>query len=487
MKLEKYFILPNTNLLKLSKKSFFIGLGIAITYSFLLYSLFYLTKESIRYFSITDFNDLLVLSDEQTHFYNLIFALIATIFGQNECFNYWFNSPQFKLSRKRVRKNSIINDLNRFRWIFLFLFTKLSFVLGIYLSVTFQYDNLTYELYSNYKYLLFFLVIVLFLQTWNSFLLVFKTKGFKWLVISMMATIVVSFGFSKINLIDTHYLDKKILSKNPFYKYELELPESSVYKIEYSNFLHKKIFIAHTKENHSPVIILDNEEVSIEELSMKLNDWKKDQLLDGELIPPYAQPQLFIHKNVRIDLVNQVKEELSKLGFYVVHYSVLPKNNNGYINFAPDHFFSIRIQENSPHFIKLIKKTKNQTTNIISIKSTPKKDFLINNQSISSSDLRTFLKNEITKNPDCIVQVYPNDKMTFGNYFEIISQTKSIIDQLRSEYTIRTYSKTYRDLVESRDKKKVKVIRKKFPYRILNMTKYIQEELSKTTKNQQQP
>ena len=72
---------------------------------------------------------------------------------------------------------------------------------------------------------------------------------------------VLSFGLSKINLIDYKSFNDNLRKKSIDYNYKLELPESGFYERHYQRSLIEKIYIVEAKKEEAdsmPIVIIDN-------------------------------------------------------------------------------------------------------------------------------------------------------------------------------------------------------------------------------------
>ncbi len=99
MSLNKNFLSPGFKAFRLSKTRLITGILLGLSFSFLFYSILYLTREGLRINSVTDNYDLWVLTDDEVRFYNLVFAFFSVIIGQSICFTFWLNKSKNLFSR----------------------------------------------------------------------------------------------------------------------------------------------------------------------------------------------------------------------------------------------------------------------------------------------------------------------------------------------------------------------------------------------------
>ena len=257
MTLKKGFLQPDS--LSIPKYRFIIGVILGLILAFYLYSLQYMTREAIRWFSISD-DDLWLLSNSEVSFYNLIFAFISVIVGQSFCIIYWFDRP-LKVNRlKTGRLQSIIHEQRFFNWYVLAWFSKTATVYGILFAMagTGGYYVVSMYPYNNYVFIL--IIIVMFFQVWNSILLTFKKRAYKWMILSFVVVTLLSFGLSKIHIVDYKILNEKIVSKQLEKKYHLRLPTSNVYQTQSRRFYYSpNISLVNAKNKNESILFRYND------------------------------------------------------------------------------------------------------------------------------------------------------------------------------------------------------------------------------------
>ncbi|MEZ4933732.1 MAG: hypothetical protein R2788_16625 [Saprospiraceae bacterium] len=313
MKLKNSFFYKEPDFIKIGRSRFVFGLIIGFFYAFTMYSLLYLARECFRLFSVTENFDLWVLSDEEVNFYNLIFAFIAVIFGQYICFSFWLDRPKKLYGKQNHRRITIVNDQRVLNWFFISWFSKVAILYGIFFGDVFKGGFYVFSFYPDYIYLFVLFIIVLFLQTWNTIRLVNKRKSLKWLFVSFVIVSIVSFAFSKINLINYKAINAKILSKNIYHKYHLEIPEAEYFERLDQLSLVKRIYLVMPKvedvEGAEPIIIFGKQEIKLAELPAKVDHWRRNRIhlfLQNKTIC-----QLYVHETVKLKYVNQLNDELS--------------------------------------------------------------------------------------------------------------------------------------------------------------------------------
>lgn len=228
--MKKNFLHYNIKSLEISRFRFIVGLIIGLSYSFVFYLLQYVTREIFRLLSTTEYYEIWVLTDAEVNFYNLFHAYISVIIGQSICFTYWIEKPKRVFKKRSFKIVSIINDQRSLNWFFLSWFSKLAILYGLIFGCTFYAGYHYFSLYPDYKYLLVLLIIVLFFQTWKTIRVLFKQQSIKWGIISVIAVSFISFGISRVNLIDYQSINNLLLQKSVFFNYKIDLPVTEIYQ-----------------------------------------------------------------------------------------------------------------------------------------------------------------------------------------------------------------------------------------------------------------
>ena len=287
--------------LKISRTRFFSGIVLGLLYSFIFYSFLYLVRESLRGLSITERYDLWILSTEEVSFYNLFFAVVSVIIGQSACFSYWFNRPKQVFQKTKNKRNRIVHDQHFLNWYFLSWFSKITLIFALIFGYTFEGGFYTFSFYPDYKYLFLLIVIVLFLQTWNTIRLNLGSISLKLMFVSAVVILLVSFGFSKINLIDYKAFNKIVLSHKIEKSYNFVLPESDSYvELKNKNLINRFYFVEDTITKR-PIILKDKKEITFKEISREISSFN-NYISDYEI--PYITYQLHIHKDIKMKFVN---------------------------------------------------------------------------------------------------------------------------------------------------------------------------------------
>lgn len=89
-------------------------------------------------------------------------------------------------------------------------------------------------------------------------------------------------------------------------------------------------------------------------------------------------------------------------------------------------------------------------------------EVLLDGELITIPQIRETIKNKIRQNPKLIVSIKTDRETTYNRYIEVLDQLKLAYDDLREEYSLRTFGKSFKDL--SREKQEQ--VKKEIPIRI---------------------
>ena len=452
------------------------GILIGLFYSFAFYSFLYLMRETFRILSVTEDYDLWILTDKEVSFYNLFFAFISVIISQSVCFTFWFDRPRKIFGKRHYRITSIVNDQRVLNWYFLSWFSKLAIVFGLMFGFSYYGGFYVVSFYPDYNYIFILIIVVLFLQTWNTIRLTFKQKSLKWMLISVVIVSFVSFGLSRVNLIDYKAINQRYLEKNIYYKYCLELPETDNYERLYRHSLIKNIYVVKSKKQieTEPLIIVNNNETDLHKLNKIIMDW---QSMRSEYSVSHMVYQLYIDKTIRMGFVNQLKNELAQLGCTRIAYAVVPKNPEYDIRYYKDFSFQTQIQNWHSDWVnpKEIYDGLNRFHNTIEINQSTLGKCIINGEPVENDKIKQTIKHLIINDSDYIIKFHVNDSVVFSDYFKVISCSREVINELRNEYSQETYSKQ----IEWLDYEEEKEVKRKFPLRIFELTTDFKKMINK--------
>lgn len=435
-----------------------IILGLIVAFSF--YGFFYTMREMLRIFTINH-HDILVLSDSEVHFYNLIYAYISLILGQSFCFLYWFDMPHRAFLKKNRYRTMFLNDQRVLNWYFLSWFSKMAMA-----SVFFIFASSYYviSLYPEFNFLFILLVVVLFLQTWNTIRRVYKNKSLKWLLISAFIISILAFGISRINFVNYKAFNNVVLSGNPMTKYQIHLPHSFEVNRTEDNFLIQNIFIGapHDSLKH-PFVYVNDKEIAIEELRDEINK-SRAFIPDFKLRRAYCR--LIVDKRVKMKTVDYVKKEIAEVGVRYITYGVLPKKvvyDEKFYNLE-----SFKMRNLDVHLYHADMPPPNYTPfkrlyNDINIKVLNTDSTWVNAYKIRNDSLVNSLFQLLNYNHKSRMVFYYDSTLCFSEYYKIIDASKAAVNQLRNKKSMENYGLPFDEI----DLELQKDLKREYPWKLV--------------------
>jgi biopolymer transport protein ExbD len=464
LKKRKYFT-PKTTVFKVSKTRIILGVAIGLFYAVIFYSLLYVFREGLRFVNVFGDFDIWVLSDKEVNTYNLLFAYLSIIIATSIAFQFVIDRPKQLFTKKNYLRKSIIIEQRLTSWCFLNTFGKIAFFIIILYGSGFKKGVYLLHLDSVYNYFFILVILVLFLQMWNSIRFVFKQNSLKWMLFSFIAMSIMAFALSKFNLIDYHKINKVYFDSDPYAKYDLQLPESDIYnKIGYDNkFFIDKIYLVKEKHQDKTIIVFENEAIPLKKLANALVQTNNSR---REVEKPFTTYQLFIDKDIKMATVNRLKSEIAKTGISRIVYAVLPKNRKYDPRYYKHYTINKKLQSaaNDSTATDLNKKL-NTYANKIVVEQSNSGDTYINDTLIDHGKIKQKLNELITKNKDYVVKYYINDNINYADYLKINAYIIDIIAKLRNEYAQTAYQKFYKSL--ERDERKI--VKAKIPLNIFEI------------------
>lgn len=312
--------------------------------------------------------------------------------------------------------------------------------------------------------MLILIVVVLYFNSWNTTRLVFKNRSHRWPLLSLPVTIVFAFSLSQVNLIDYKEFNKKILSKSVYNNYTLEIPRTSFHEMLYNRSLVFNIYVVEPKNNSQKTILwADGEEIHLKDIRLKVTEWK-GHLWESD--QPKMTVKLNIHSGTKMQIVNELKEELSKCMVLRVAYSVAPSNTDIDSRFYRYNTINSKIPLYGAPFFNSTEyyNSINSYENPIILRHLECQDSMsYNGARIHILDLVDRLKADIADDPENLIKYYFEDSLEFENYITVISSTKQSIKELRESYSLEHFSKKYDDLYGEEYYK----VKDHFQYRLL--------------------
>ncbi|WP_171817146.1 hypothetical protein [Winogradskyella sp. PG-2] len=194
--------------------SVLLGLSSAV----LIYSLFYVLRETDRMFFL-DFEERpIVVSEIDRQLFNLFFAAISLILSNSIAISFLFSRPQKVFSRRNNKRIKILNDQVFLGFNFIHWFAKVWFLFAAFSS-----QFMGSKFIMNFLLPSALLILVLYLDTWKALSLVYKKNKCKIKIFHFVLFLLLTFGLSRLNVIDYKSIDESAFKAHP----TIEVPASS--------------------------------------------------------------------------------------------------------------------------------------------------------------------------------------------------------------------------------------------------------------------
>lgn len=223
------------------KKRLWLAALIVLGYSLSLYLFFLYWREMLRYLTIDEYGDMMILSDSENYFYNVFFAGLAIL----TAFSYGIDSlllTQFHLSR--YIRYSITNDFSSLQWYSVYILTKLGLFFGILCWSAGVHQG--FSLYEEYWFLFPLILIVLFLNQWIKIRLFFR-NSLKLMMAFALGFVFFSALIASIPFFNYKSFNHEVLKNTINYNYSITLPHSEISMPIERWSLSQEVFIGYPK------------------------------------------------------------------------------------------------------------------------------------------------------------------------------------------------------------------------------------------------
>lgn len=474
MALDKKFLHSKTSSLGISKSRFWVALVLGGLYSFIFYSLLYMFREVFRVLSLISNDNLLVLSDSETNFYNLFFGFVSAIVGQSIAFQFLFEKPGKLAGRGKRGLYKMFHDQRFFTWFVLSWYSRVAIIFSSIFIIAFDGGYYVLSLYGNYNYLFILIILVLFFQSWNGPKQIFKRKAYKWMLISAASLSALAFGLSRINWVNYAVINEIGLKNNPYYQNNLQLPESEFIEIAHRHSINDEIYFVQPKNQleSEPEIYSRNKQLTYRELTDMISRSNQEDVYGQRNNKSY---QLYIDQSIKMAHVNLLKKGLSMSGAYKIFYSLLPKNRE-----YDDRFYKksgirdLIVPMNSPWSYELeFYSSLMENENNIRIRQFDSGQTLINGNTIDNAEIKAKIKSLLENKPEIAIVFEVNDKIKFSDYIKILDLTRSAVHDLRNEKAQEKYNMNFDDWDLGYEKEKE--ILELVPYWFIEITSEIRK------------
>jgi biopolymer transport protein ExbD len=89
-------------------------------------------------------------------------------------------------------------------------------------------------------------------------------------------------------------------------------------------------------------------------------------------------------------------------------------------------------------------------------------EVLLDGELITVPQIRETIKNKIKQNPKLIISIKTDRETSYSRYIEVLDELKLAYNDLREEYSLRTFGKSFKDLTRDQQEE----VKKEIPIRI---------------------
>ncbi len=258
------------------------------------------------------------------------------------------------------------------------------------------------SLYPDFNYVFVFIIITMFLQVWSTLLLTYRTKAYKWMMISLIVVSSLSFGLSKINIVDYKAFNESVIANRLDSTYHLRVPESSSYYKSSRRFTHLPSIALvkpkniETQEQNELIFIGDTQYDSW----TLIDEVKRIKTTFPEELHWNMPMYLMIDENIVMRRVNQLTKNLAIADIEILWYVVIPKKVEIDPKYYTLHQRTYLFTTKESHFLF------NNDTNLERIKSYPNainidvstKGYTINDAMVTLKQFPIILQKQIMDN-----------------------------------------------------------------------------------------
>lgn len=448
MKIDRLFYKSNINFKTISIKRFVLSICIGFISALIIYSFFYVLRETDRMLFLDFERRPFVISIRNREYFNLFFAAISVLMGNSVAINFFFSRPQNMLSRRNPKRARIINDQNFLGFNFIHWFTKIWFLFAM-----FAWVDMGSAFISNFFIPSILLIIVLYFDSWKTLNSVLGKKRWKFQMMHLFFYCIATLSLSKLDIIDYKNIDKSFEAVRP----TIDVP-SSLYDINYrTNYYDNLVFkVDFNSENEVVYLDADYKEIHLHDIYNYVNNYGE------QLIEDYKTRfvvRLRADKDIPLKYIKQFEAELINFNHLKIIYEV--ENNNE----STAKFYNQQLRFNlSPSILKFFEDKKRPPPPLPFDESWYKNKKIRDTISVIITDKIFVNKNEteIDKlseefkkyiNPSTLFEYTYADKLTYQNYINVLSAHKNAVAELRNTENFAAIDSEYHKNQFNRDKK----------------------------------
>ena len=419
------------------------------------YGFFYMSRETIRYFSINRDYEVLVLSSSELLFYNMIFAFYAIILGISATIHFLVDRP-FIFNRSVTIRTSISNDQRMLSMSFVAWTSKIAFLISLLFCTMDGFYEVTF--FQDFKYIYGLTIVVLLMQLWTSLIRYFKINPVKLFLSLSISMTILAFILGSINPIDFSKASTEVLKKNVYHNYEIEKPASHYWQSKSKSNYTKDLYITKSKiksANKEIYYIFDNQEFKLQQLDSLVTFWKSRIHYS-----PHSRlfVRLNIHKDIKMGDINPIKTYLLNSGLDNIGYAVIPIETVG----NPSEFRKYVIPTELLDYEKMeFLQSYHSKQDIIKIE-VKNDQCIIDGIPIQNQLLKDEIKNSIIDKKNYRFRLDYSPDLSYQDFIIINSTIHQSINDLRNEYSHSTYGYKYEYLRNSEQRE----VRQLYPLNI---------------------
>ncbi|MBC3847608.1 hypothetical protein H8K90_14520 [Winogradskyella echinorum] len=450
MKFNRRFYDSDISFKSISKKKLVLSILLGLVSAIFIYSFFYVLREAIRLMSLGLDYLPKIISEGDRNLYNLFCAAISFIFGNSIAISSLFSRPQNTLSRRNVKRGRILNDQIFLGFNFMYWFTKIWILVSIF-SMGFM--DLPYLSYLFLPSIL--LIIVLYLESWKTLILIMRKNRWKIQVVHLLAFVILTFTLSRIDIVDYKSIDKSLLNNSLI----IDIP-SSLYKNDnYKSYNFNNLVFKMEVVSNDTVGLYNyaNQTIELYEVYGYIREWKTE-LYFGE--KSKFSPKLRANKDLPIKYIKQFELELLELNQRNVIYEISNDDEltSRFYNNQLMHRISPSLKDELPgtarppmpppiEDFELDKELKFMDTLRVHISSKVEIGGLV----VPLKMLSKKLKNHINKST--IIEYIYTENVTYQDYINVLSAHKKAVWELRATENFDEIDSLIRRNQFSRDEK----------------------------------
>lgn len=423
---------------QIGKLRFWQGILIGAGSAFSFYGLLYILRESIRLStSIASNFSVWIISEKDVQSWNLIFAVIAVIFGQSLAIKHMFSRSNSFRGQRKLLNIRIVTDATVLTNYFVYWLSILLFSFFYYYAIMRSYFE---EPDMEYHWFVWGLIfIVLFLEQWKSLRLFHNKVSLKNMLFTILFLSIFAFALSQINIIDYKKVNFALNSNKPVIKHNIELPALKNYSkyIEQTKIWVTCPFIENTDSIGRNIIQIDNQTLLIDSIPnyIEKNGYR------------YFYIKLNFDKRNQLSVFKKVLSKLAEGENHRVFISVLPDKNKSEPSQLKRGYF-VNYRNVSSQLISRFKEESNLKffNSSLVIKVLPPKQVLIENQKVDLKELGVVLKQLLPEDENQSIVINVDDNCTFEDYMIVYDSILSFKSKRMDNISVQRFTNTYDNL-----------------------------------------